>query len=902
MAVTPGDKLYGYTKVYRGTGATQTQYLRYYWYDKDKVAISPSYNSPQINEAIGNGGTLAGVVTVPAGAVYTRFTVVATPGTGGVGFYNMTGNRQTGSVLIEDGAVTATQINASSVGAAVGAFVKLDVKDLIVTGTGTMDSAAVLKLSSEVATVIDLGVERLVANSANMSTAVADKMFSNIFATNQLMANQIVVGAGLNVVPDPGFISTALNAKRTTNSQQTVTVSAGGDLSLTTTTTGNQYFRVMGNTTSDLKSMIPVEPGQVWRFRATVTAPAGGSSTLQIATRTKTGTTATTVTGSTLTGTGVHELEFTVASNVYYLHPEIRTSGVVGTFTLVRNTLSLMQKADNSLIVNGGVTAEKITFVGDGANPNEAGLVGNFAKIMKLDVKNLTVTGVGNMEEAVIDKLWADVVRAKKITTDMLIVSAGSNLIPDANMMDPKINALKMGNTTGWTELSATQGKYLRYNSTATTAQTAYYNFMPVANANQSAPVKTDWIAVMEGEKYLIRVHWYQYALVTGHVYVNFERGDGTVGSTQFADVTGTGHKQVDYEWTAPAGARFAVPRLQLDVAAGTTVGANMANVYADFTAVIKKQDASLIVDGAIVATKITASEELWTKVLDAHKIKAVEIDTNDLQADTGFVGAMRTNILTADVVTSTMIHATNGITSKHTITGPLIQTSATALRGVKISTTLGLKAYNNTTGATTFSVDPTTGNMVATGTTQTSIGGSRVVTWDRGDGTAAVDLYTDGTGVHGSLYTQPHTANGLYVTNLMHYTGSPISTTNWTSRVTLFQDETWAIGQRTKAAEIAGDANGQIYFRGKLTKNNSAATETFVVGTTVASQAATGTYALTYAAPVPTGTRTVLASANASWYVQHATQSETASGFSWIWSTGANSTVSMRFFAVWTT
>ncbi|POH58927.1 hypothetical protein CVS28_09475 [Arthrobacter glacialis] len=52
-------------------------------------------------------------------------------------------------------------------------------------------------------------------------------------------------------------------------------------------------------------------------------------------------------------------------------------------------------------------------------------------QFIELDVKQLRVTGSGVMDQAVINKLWADVVNAYKITTQMLAVGAFDNVIPD---------------------------------------------------------------------------------------------------------------------------------------------------------------------------------------------------------------------------------------------------------------------------------------------------------------------------------------------------------------------------------------------------------------------------------------------------------------------------------------
>lgn len=57
-----------------------------------------------------------------------------------------------------------------------------------------------------------------------------------------------------------------------------------------------------------------------------------------------------------------------------------------------------------------------------------------------------------------------------------------------------------------------------------------------------------------------------------------------------------------------------------------------------------------LIVNGSITAAKVTASEEMWTKVLGAHRIKVDELDSNSITSDAGFIGDLQAAIVTANV------------------------------------------------------------------------------------------------------------------------------------------------------------------------------------------------------------------------------------------------------------
>lgn len=645
MAVKPAQVLYGYAKIFRGTGV-QNLYVRYYFYDKDKVehATTPFINVPNGNNAGGSGSVLDGAVTVPAGTAFARYTLVASATAGTAGFYLVDGFRQSSTVQIQGGAITANEINASSVGAAVGAFVKLDVKDLVVTGTG------------------------------NMNSAVITELYTAVVRSKRVIADMMVVGRGVNGLVDEYFDQADTKAYRHTlaGSWGSYGVSGANSLntygngSLTPGTARTFYFDTQAPTYSK-DHYIPVEPGQKWRF------------------------------------------------SVMY------TSGTSGPRAGVR------------IIRRDGTTA--FTTIGGGM--------------------------------------------AKRDGT--------------SNVYDP-----------------------------------------------------AGTLATME------------------RVY------------------------------TVPADVAFVSPAIQFESTCTS------ATVYggATFT---NMATASLIADGAVTARTLTVTEEMWTNILHFKKLSGDEIDANLLTSDVAWIGTLRGGILINDSVDTGMLKA-DAITAKHTLTGPTIQTIATANRGIKL-TSSSLKAWNTTTSINTFTLDAATGDVLVS-TLSTSASGARVKVWDNFAGRAQADFYTDTSGQHGSIYTEPQAGNGGYVTNVMHYTGTPTTASNWTARLTLFADETWALGSRTAVAQITGDGSGQIFMRGKMIKNNGAATttETFLVGTTVAQSNATGSISITYAAPVPSGTRTVIATADSASVAQIATQSTTGSGVTFLYSTTASSNLTVRFLSVWTT
>jgi hypothetical protein len=137
-----------------------------------------------------------------------------------------------------------------------------------------------------------------------------------------------------------------------------------------------------------------------------------------------------------------------------------------------------------------------------------------------------------------------------------------------------------------------------------------------------------------------------------------------------------------------------------------------------------------LVGTGATLGSKVDTLDS-WKSATDATyidggklytaSVKAAQIDVTNLAADTGFIGQIKTNVLTADAVTATVLKA-DAITSKHTITGATFQTTATASRGIKITST-GITGWDST-GAQTLSVSATTGKVSIIGRSATGSAG----------------------------------------------------------------------------------------------------------------------------------------------------------------------------------
>ena len=111
--------------------------------------------------------------------------------------------------------------------------------------------------------------------------------------------------------------------------------------------------------------------------------------------------------------------------------------------------------------------------------------------------------------------------------------------------------------------------------------------------------------------------------------------------------------------------------------------------------------------------------------LIENGAVSANKIQANAITADKIDVGAVTAVAIAADAITTDKLDA-NAITAKHTITGALIQTTASANRGLKITST-GMRGYDNV-GNQTFSYSTSTGNVSITGTYQTGLPGSHRV------------------------------------------------------------------------------------------------------------------------------------------------------------------------------
>lgn len=594
-----------------------------------------------------------------------------------------------GASLIATGGIVADHITASeAMSAKMGQFLKLDAGSLTVTG------------------------------STKLNEAVVKTLFTEIFATNKLTANQVIIAQPGNMFPDPNFMDT-------TGWNTVYPLVAGGrngnralELPLRAGQTGTYY----GDT--DKARQIPVISGSTYSLSAwvkgDVAIPVGGVAIYMKWLDGQGGTNYTTP--SYVSNTEVIPANTWRQISGRVAVSDTATTAYIGLYR--QNSINtrvlfsepgVVQAIDQGLIVDNGITARHIT-----ASEEMSAKLGKFLKVELVD---LVSTGTANLNTAVIENLWNNVVRSRKMTTDMLLVGAGTNLIANGfgemednsnfpGMTSNHTNAVKHGARTSWwvlgTKNVTTQEKF-----SLEAGKEYHFSFLLAAQK--------------PGTRFYVQLRTSEAEAENPYLISNQQE---KLGNSTF-DV-------YEADFVAPAGATSAQLTFYLNHTNSTdTTG----YVWIAGVAVREKYGSSLIVNGAITTKKLKVTEDMTVALLNVHKIEAGEINFNSLFGDTGFIGSLRTTVLQADAITSTMIKAdavdatvlkSNAITAKHTITGAVIQTDAAADAGIRLDTT-GLRAWNSNK-LETLRITRSTGDLtIYNGNVQTTTNAARGIKLNAG-------------------------------------------------------------------------------------------------------------------------------------------------------------------------
>ena len=109
--------------------------------------------------------------------------------------------QKSSTVLIEDGAVNASKINAESVAAAVGQFLTVEAGNIIA-GSADIDSLVAQKIAAATATFQKVNAGNIVSSTATIDSAVINQIWADGIAAKAITSNKLTI-ASSNMIPDP---------------------------------------------------------------------------------------------------------------------------------------------------------------------------------------------------------------------------------------------------------------------------------------------------------------------------------------------------------------------------------------------------------------------------------------------------------------------------------------------------------------------------------------------------------------------------------------------------------------------------------------------------------------------------------------------------------------------------
>lgn len=355
---------------------------------------------------------------------------------------------------------------------------------------------------------------------------------------------------------------------------------------------------------------------------------------------------------------------------------------------------------------------------------------------------------LGNLSAAKITSGFIDVARLQgySITAEKLAVGDVTNYASGSDFEVPALSPWTLG--AGWS-ISTWAGsaqvrsgvRSLRYNATAGSGTTTLNNRIEAAPGQQFyfelwASRSASWNGTTANSKLRIADQSNSILYAVSYAAADFPADVMTKRSGSF---------------TVPAG----VTELKVTLTQDATAGA----VYIDDIAIRRMSGGELIVDGAITALKLAVNaveaDKIAANAITADKIGAGAVTTVKLDAL-----AVTAAKLDADSVTAAKL-AADAITVKHTITGAKFQTTATAFRGIEI-TSSGLVAYNSA-GQQTVNINASTGAATFIGSIRNKVSGPRVEI-NSSDTRGNVWFVTGNgnTGASASIQSDPDGGEGL--------------------------------------------------------------------------------------------------------------------------------------------
>ncbi|WP_159795630.1 hypothetical protein [Puerhibacterium puerhi] len=535
------------------------------------------------------------------------------------------------------------------------------------------------EVAGAVGTFLDLRADQITAIGAGFQTAVAENLWAKKIAAGKVLADEVVIGSGANLLAEPDFAQGGQGWVNAGAASYT-TVQDGPDgaptpvMRFAPTTNDYSVPNAAWPTSGDTPQ---VEGGKRFRFvmRARVVSGStgrlrlraglfrdGASNAWPLLTNELDASTATRGQWVTLTSDGLSGGSFAMYTNRDRMSVSVHASGAAGTVFEVA-FVAMYAMSDASLIVDGAVGARQV-------NAQEvAGAVGSF---VKLNADQITAVGAG-FNTAVAENLWAKKIAAGRVLASEVIIGSGPNMIP----WDPAAGVEPHGGWSGST-VQAFKDSDVGWCIKADGGNTTDGNFgyaIRLGSGYTARNGREQAFDVEPGASYRLRVG----VGIAGSMPSGVTRQVRWVVATQGQDAGTT----LEYLNSDPIAANaFGADIPYLDFIFTPKPGVVSISVYLQKTwfssgsllvvnpTLTNAADSSLIVDGAITADKLK-SNAVTTDKLAANAVTADKIEANAVTA-----GKIAANAITADKI------AANALNGK-VITGAIVQTASSATRMV---------------------------------------------------------------------------------------------------------------------------------------------------------------------------------------------------------------------------
>lgn len=620
QAVQPTDSLYAEGKIYRTGVTTNKIYLKYQFYDANKVSLSDDgvmfdtaikgqdsiANSSMVNTSIHRI-----TATVPAGAMYARLCIVITNATANdIGMYNVKGYKRFGGVLLVDGAIVA--------GSAIIA-------------TGAIEDAQ---------------IKNLTITSASVAEISADKLKSGFVDTNRLLAgsigaDKIVVGVGYNLAYNGSAQQTGAAVGGTTDPNAPTRGYSGFLRSTSNPPTGFASFWTttagQGTTTFLNDPTIPVKPNTNYRVNVWVKADVAGSKTYLEP-----------LSGSTAAGHRIMnpypDANGTYTQMVYAFSnvdvPTVWTPWTVEfrTGTAPAQTMSFRWFVNHT---NGTTTTSVFSFTGFEFIEMTAGeLLVNGA----IKTQHMTAGSIdgGVITAATIKALQ---IGSKEISVDKLLVTSTDNMVQEADFTGLGKGwylATDATPTAGWSVSAATgrNGGPALQVANAASLQESWNSTITGVNT-AGAAIKTRLLTSAAGKQTYRVSAWVKSTVavpVSGiKIVTRYTSSTGAVtfgGVTYVTPGTQTPATIAANTWTEISG-QVTTPDDNVNIAFGVQSNTTLATgtLYFDFVSATRASDGQLIVDGAIKTQHMIAGT-IDGGIISVNSLSGASIVGKSIQAD----------------------------------------------------------------------------------------------------------------------------------------------------------------------------------------------------------------------------------------------------------------------------